>query len=340
MLRGENVMIRDMKYIYLSIIGIFISELMIFFGNAYYGLIIHAINILVLIYAIISSDSLRIRYALQGLMLVALLRIINLSIPQFSINPLLQYSLIYGIMFIPIFIFIKQMSTKDFKESYFSFKNVKYIPVGIILGIVMAVIEYYMQNPTVQNPLVSVLGRLENVNISDAISIGIVMFVFVVFVEEMIFRGILQTNLQKIFGLRKGLLFSGIIFGMMHSIYGILNEMIFAGIFGIMIGYIFQKTKNFPLIVLIHGSLNVILFNVLSVDMSTSVIATNSKEVANIGGELVTIILIISLLISLLLANTKYWKKSVPDTLNMYTKTLSIVFVIIMIFKVVAVVGN
>jgi membrane protease YdiL (CAAX protease family) len=90
----------------------------------------------------------------------------------------------------------------------------------------------------------------------------IVMFVFVGAVEELIFRCILQTRLEKALGLKSGILLSGALFGIMHSSYGILNEILFASIFGIILGFIFQRTRSFPFILLIHGCANVLLFGI------------------------------------------------------------------------------
>lgn len=325
-----------MMYIYLSIIGIFISESMIFFGSTGYGLGVHVINAIAIIFMIIFSDSMKVKYALQSIMLVVLLRIINLSVPQFFVNDVLQYVLIYGIFIVPIYYVIKQASFKEFMETYLNTKNsVIYIPIGIA----MAIIGYKLQDPTAKNPLVSILENLDKINIPDAAFIGIAMFMFVIVVEEVIFRGILQTSLQKAFGLKRGLLFSSLIFGMMHSIYRIPGEILFAVMFGIVVGYIFQKTRNFPLIALIHGSI-ITLSSVLHIDTNMSVVVINSKEILDIGGGFVTIFLIFSLLVSLLLANTKYWKRLVPETLNMCTKTLLSVFIIVMIFKIMLVINK
>jgi membrane protease YdiL (CAAX protease family) len=91
------------------------------------------------------------------------------------------------------------------------------------------------------------------------------MFVFVGAVEELIFRSILQTRLENALGLKSGVFLSGALFGIMHSSYGILNEILFAGIFGIILGFIFQKTRSFPFILLIHVSANVLLFGIFPI---------------------------------------------------------------------------
>jgi membrane protease YdiL (CAAX protease family) len=92
-----------------------------------------------------------------------------------------------------------------------------------------------------------------------------VMFVFVAAVEELIFRSILITRLEKVFGSINSLLLSSLLFGIMHAGYGLLNEVLFATLFGVILGFIFQKTRSFPFIVVIQGTANVLLFGVMPI---------------------------------------------------------------------------
>jgi len=243
------------KDIYVPILGIIIAEFLMFYGKIFHGLGIHIINLLVIIFIIIfSSIRLEEKNVLQSLILVILLRIVNLSMPQFFTITLLQYTLIYGIMFIPIHYIIKNqhISSKelgiDFRKFYI------YLPISIVIGIIMSIIEYIVINPT---PLI------EKIGITDIIFIGMVMFVFIGSVEEIIFRPILQTRLEKISNPSYGIFLSGGIFGIMHANYGMVGEIIVATIFGIITGYIFYKTKNLPFIISIHGTANVMLFGIL-----------------------------------------------------------------------------
>lgn len=98
------------------------------------------------------------------------------------------------------------------------------------------------------------------------------MIIFIGTVEELIFRSILQTRMEKVFGKRIGILLGGGIFGIEHIGYGLIGEIIFAGIFGIILGYIFEKTRNLIFIVSIHGIENTILFGVLPIISIISII--------------------------------------------------------------------
>lgn len=316
------------KEIYAPTIGLVVGELMIFYGNILAGLGMHIINLLVIVFIIIFDNiSLQEKNILQSLTLLIILRMVNLSMPQFFNGGLLQYPLIYGIMFIPIYLTIKNQNISN-KELGINFSRLYiYIPIAVIIGIMIAFAEYRIIDPT---PLI------DKIRFTDTILISMVMFVFIGAVEEFIFRSILQTRLEKMLGLRYGLLLAGGLFGIMHTSYGILNEIIFAGIFGIILGYIFQKTRNLFFTMSIHGTANVILFGILPNGLMSIIanVQNLSPKIISIGGEYISIFLIISLSISFLMSETKYWSKYTSNFLNTYSNPLLLIFVAIIIYKI------
>lgn len=244
------------KYIYLSILGIVIGELMMFFGNIYYGLGIHIINLMAIILLIISSDiSQEMKNALSGLALILLFRVINLATPKIFMTTLLWYPLIYGAVFIAIYLLIKdqQISIKELGVS--SNRLIIYLPIAIIIGIITAIAEYQILHP---KPLI------ENITVPNIVLISIVMIIFIGTVEELMFRSILQTRFEKVFGLKYGLLLTAGIFAIVNTNYGIIG-IIFAGIFGIILGYIFQNTRSIPFVITVRGIENIILFGILPI---------------------------------------------------------------------------
>jgi membrane protease YdiL (CAAX protease family) len=251
------------KEIIIASLGIGVGEINIFLGHIYPGILIHIINLQIITLAIIfgrfSSDienGFRVKSVFQSILLLLLLRIVNIAMPQFFTTTLLWYSLTYGVMFIPIYFIIKNQKI-SLKELGVDFRRLHiYFPGALLIGAIAAMIERRIINPV---PLI------EDINLSSILILTVVMFAFVAAVEELIFRSILQTRLEKALGLKSGILLSGALFGIMHSSYGILNEILFAGIFGIILGYIFQRTRSFPFILLIHGSANVLLFGLMPI---------------------------------------------------------------------------
>lgn len=244
------------KGIYVLLLGIMtIAELSMFFGQTFLGLGIHIINIITIIFILIFLP-IRIedKGVLQGLMLAGLIRVVNLSVPQFSTIELVQYSLIYGIMYIPIYVIIKNQNLSFKDLGIFRYKNVIVYFIVPIVSIIVAVIGFILLDP---KPLVQTL------EIRDIILISTVMFIFVAPVEEIIFKSMIQTNIGNVLGPKYGIIISGSLFGIIHASYGLAGEIIFAGMFGIITGYIFYKTKNLPIVIIIHGIVNVMIFSIL-----------------------------------------------------------------------------
>lgn len=243
------------KDIYLSVIAFVAGELMMPIGQFNIGLAIHIINLqaiaLTLIYGNNHIDNKNI---LQSLILLLLMRIINLSMPQVFTITLLSYPLVYGILFLPVYSLIKAQGI-SYKEIGINFTKLNlYIPAAFLIGTAMATIEYRILRPA---------AMIENTRFTNLVLIITVMFVFVAAVEELIFRSILLTRFEKVFGDYKGLYLSSILFGIMHAIYGPVTEIMFATFFGAVLGFAFQKTRSFPFVLLIHGTANVFLFGIL-----------------------------------------------------------------------------
>ena len=76
---------------------------------------------------------------------------------------------------------------------------------------------------------------------------------FMPFVEEVLFRGILFSRLEREYGLRAGILLSAALFGIYH---GSLVQGIYAFIMGIVFASAYAGTGRFPVPVTLHGLCN------------------------------------------------------------------------------------
>ena len=81
-----------------------------------------------------------------------------------------------------------------------------------------------------------------------------VVAVLVPFIEEMVFRGVVLSALRK-YGLGFSIVASGLVFGMAHLNF---PNVVFATISGLVFGFIYAKTNNLWLTILIHGLNNFI----------------------------------------------------------------------------------
>jgi membrane protease YdiL (CAAX protease family) len=308
--------------IYVPVAGLVVGELAMFYDIFYIGFLIDLINIMTIAFIIIFSNvNMKEKNMLQSLALLIILRIINLTIPQFfkaGNSQYLQYFLIYGMILIPIYLTIKNQNISN-KELGINFSNLPiFIPIGIMLGII-----------------VTMFGKINTTSliyfkVPDLVALTIVMLIFIAVVEEIIFRSILQTRIEKLFGLKIGYLFTGQIFGIEHASYGILNEVLFASIIGIVLSFIFQRTRNIFFTMLIHGTSNVTIFG-LSVVAN---IQNISSDIISQCEQLFPLFLILIISFTFLIAETRYWNKYVSNVLNAYYLPFTLSFIGIVVYKI------
>jgi membrane protease YdiL (CAAX protease family) len=244
---GERLM---KKYEILSVILIIIGEMFLFFGHRIPSIAIHSFNIVLIIGLTILKGEHRL---IQPLLLVSLLRIVNLSLPVFFSFTIYWFASLYGIMFIPIALTIREQNLR-LRDLGMTFSKIYLLPLAIILGIGLGIIEYIILRPPALIP---------NLTPGEIFKLGIVMFFFIGAVEEIIFRSMLQQRLEEKIGLFKGLIVTSIIFGAMHSGYSNYYEFLFACFAGLTIGFGFQRTRSLPFAVIAHGVNNIILFGIL-----------------------------------------------------------------------------
>jgi hypothetical protein len=129
-----------------------------------------------------------------------------------------------------------------------------YAILGLVLGIALAEGEYR---------IITTEYMIPDLSIVNIIGLSIVMIFFVALIEELIFRSILQTRLEESFGMLPGLIVTSILFGIMHSGYGNPYEILLTAGVGLLLGYLFQRTRNLPFIVMTHGFTNIFLFGII-----------------------------------------------------------------------------
>lgn len=136
------------------------------------------------------------------------------------------------------------------------------VAIGLIgslfaAAVFLAEFEYGLITP---EALVTSLSR------SDLVLLAVVMVVFVGFVEEFLFRGLLQGTLETRFGLIPGLLLASGVYGLVHAAYGEPTMLLFAGAVGLLFGVVYTVTDSLVLVSVMHGLQNVFLFGVIPLD--------------------------------------------------------------------------
>ncbi|MDN5310208.1 MAG: protease family protein [Methanolobus sp.] len=232
---------------------IMLAELLLLAGKEYISIWMHVGIVLFLAFATTLIHKREITMVFQALMLLSLLRLVNISMPVFFERTLYTFVFIYAPLIIPIAIVLR---AQDFRFSFRISEEMKrnrvtYSLIAVIVAIAIAEGEYAIIEPGYLIPDLSFTSLLQ---------LSIVMILFVGLIEEIIFRYILQTRLERIVGVWPALLIASALFGVMHSGYGTIYEVLMTGLAGLAIGYLYVRTRSLYLVTMIHGLTNVFLF--------------------------------------------------------------------------------
>jgi|YelNatPaOPRAMG01_1025707.scaffolds.fasta_scaffold07815_5 membrane protease YdiL (CAAX protease family) len=123
-----------------------------------------------------------------------------------------------------------------------------------LTGPAFGAMEYYILRP---EPLASGLSLWEYGLLAFSIAF------FTGFVEELIFRGILQGGAVKALGEKAGLLGVASVFAVLHMGWLSMLDMVFVFIVGLLFGFVVLKTGSIVGASISHGLTNVVLFMVM-----------------------------------------------------------------------------
>lgn len=230
--------------------GIVASESALFFDSLGVALWLHLLTLGFCVLApryVHDADHL-----FQVLALVPLFRLVNLGMPVFFELTLLWFPLIYAPVVPAVYLVAR---TRDDVSLQFNWRALVYLlPAAVVVSVVMGMIEYAIVRPDALVPAW---------DIPNVLLLSVVMIGFVGFVEEALFRGVLQRALEARLGVLPGLLLASALFGLLHAGYHSPVEILFAAGVGLVYGIIYDRTDSLGLITVMHGVLNVTLFGLV-----------------------------------------------------------------------------
>ncbi|HPS89541.1 MAG TPA: type II CAAX endopeptidase family protein [Methanosarcina vacuolata] len=246
--------LKKIIYAGIPVAAITLIELLIFGGRLREASIAYTLLLLSLSYSISVLKKTQIRKIYQALLLLTIFRLVNFSMPVFFERNLYSFIFIYAPMAIPI-----TLATVHQKVIYEKKRDTLkriwiYLPLSILAGLVFGQVEYVM---------IGARELIPDLSLRNLLILIIIMVFIVGLIEELIFRSILQTSLEEFLGPAWGIFLSSLLFGIMHSTYGTPYEMAYTFLLGGFLGYLFYRTRSLPLVVMIHGSINVFLFGIL-----------------------------------------------------------------------------
>ncbi len=190
-------------------------------------------------------------YLLISIALAPLIRIISLYAPLSGFNVLQWFS----ILSIPIFsavlilILFQHLNGKDIGLVL----KLRQIPLQLAIcftGIPLGFIEYSILKPDY---------RVEEFSFGSFMTAVIILLVCTGFMEELIFRGIIQHNAIKYFNPNIGIFFVTLLFAVMHIGNMSLLDVVFVFLIGYFYAYAVRFTGSIIGVSISHGLTNVIL---------------------------------------------------------------------------------
>ena len=251
-----GISIKQGLFIVLIGAAITVCEYVFAYQNVPYGIAI-GLGLAMTIYIMLSImhfDS-RVTSCAESLALIPLYILFTSSLPWFFIDQqyLLPavYSCILGLCFWHIY--RNNLSLKsiiNFKKEKF----LKHLLMGIVMGAPLGFAEYLVLQPAPAFPTFEVKYLLRDV---------VYMFLFVGLAEEILFRGLIQVDLQRAFGWKWAILGASLMFAVMHLTWRSVPELVFVFLASFALGGVYMKTKSLVPAIAAHGMNNVMLVAIL-----------------------------------------------------------------------------
>ncbi len=237
--------------IYVAIITL--AELVTTFVAPVLGMVLHCL----LLASAIVHAGLTWEHPLHRMLLALtfapLIRILSLSLPLGGFDPIYWYFIVSVPLFFVAYMVIRLLGYTSNEIGLHTRGLTLQLLIGCS-GLVFGVMEYLILQP---EPLINTL------NMDQLLLPVFILLVSTGFMEELVFRGIMQNTFMNAIGPWQGLFFATLVFAILHVGYKSWIDVAFVFLIGLAFGFIWMKTRCLLGIVIAHGLVNIMLFMVL-----------------------------------------------------------------------------
>ncbi len=221
-----------------------------------WGTVCHIVILAAVIIHSATASEYRYREFILSLALVPLIRIISLAMPLANIPQIMWYPIIYIPLLAAAVMVVRILGYRAGEVGL----NFRLLPVQIVIGLsgfLFGVVEYFILAP---EPMVIELTW------QGVWLMALIFLVFTGFVEEFIFRGVLQRTAVGAFGWW-GIVYVSLLFAAVHMVHysevglaGLLIDIAFVFVIALFFGWVVKKTGSLFGVSLSHGITNIILY--------------------------------------------------------------------------------
>ncbi|UCH42495.1 MAG: CPBP family intramembrane metalloprotease [Dehalococcoidales bacterium] len=241
-----------MKEALIYFLAITISEVITVTVAPLWGIVCHIVVLIALILHSVLVGRQSLQRLLISLALVPLIRIVSLSVPLANIPRAWWYPIIYTPLLIAA-LEVVRITGYPLKQIGLA---VNKVPVQLTVatsGIAIGVVEYFILKP---EPMISEFTWQE------ILLPALIFLLFTGFVEEFIFRGVLQNTALEEYG-NWGIIYISLLFAIVHMIHYSALDIAFVFTVAVYFGWVVKKTGSLLGVSLAHGIANSILYLVV-----------------------------------------------------------------------------
>lgn len=221
-----------------------------------------------------------------------------LPFPIFLIKSVLSILFYLGMLIFYLALFLESTEVKNayglccksnVKTIFFYLFLFLLLQAGVCL--IQTVFDYFTGNRQAFRIFMEIYSHLPSALPIMAINFFFAFLPF--FGEEYGWRGFLQPQMQKQFGMKKGIILTGVIWGIWHlpmilfryhsstPIFDIVDQILFCVLIGIFLGYVYLKTQNIWICTAIHFLNNQVIYKLFSSTSATSSSNSMTEEVVS-----------------------------------------------------------
>ena len=214
------------------------------------GLVLHALLLFDLCMHAAFTWRQPIHRLLLSLTLVPLIRLLSLSLPLAGLDQIYWYLIISIPLFAAAAVIVRLLGLKPAALGLTLGKRLGLQGTVAVVGVLFGAVEYHILHA---EPLVDFTGWVA------ALGPALTLVICTGFLEELIFRGLLQSAAQEVYG-SWAVLYVSALSAVMYVGYRSLLNVLFVFVVGLILGWVTHRSHSILGAALAHGLTNVVLF--------------------------------------------------------------------------------